>query len=586
MTEEGKNDTPEQAEKPDKGSRQFGKYQLIARLATGGMAEIYLASQKSLAGFEKLIVVKRILPSLVREERFVRMFFDEARIAAMLSHPNVVHVFDLGRIDGQLFIAMEYLSGESMSTIIKSCRNKKKSIPPPLAAGMIMQAAEGLQHAHTLVGPDGKPLNIVHRDISPQNLFVLYAGGVKVVDFGIAKSNQRITKTRTGMLKGKYAYMSPEQILTSDLDGRSDVFALGVVLWELLCGRKLYNQDSDLNLLKAITEQDAPSPASVNPLVPAELVRITAKALQRKKEDRYESAAALRADLASYLKSSQEAGDTVAIGEFMQKLFVERIKTKRKLVEGATDDAQDLDEYLFGDISQYLSDTEHSFPRTTPIGLATGERPAISSPPPRRSTLTWILVLLPLIAMGVGTGLFWDKLFPPNVADSKPDAGVVLVATGSVDAGVDGTLTKTDGGPAKAADQTQVASLNPKAKKKKRKKRRRTKQRRKLRRKRVVKPKDVKPKDVKPKDVKPKDDKPKDIKVVKVGPPGKLRLMTSPWTEIYYKGKKLGQTPLFDVKLPSGQIKLKAINKEAGIDRTLTIQIPPGKTVSKRFNLY
>ncbi|MBW2702938.1 MAG: serine/threonine protein kinase [Deltaproteobacteria bacterium] len=583
MTEEGEKDTTEQAEKTAKGSQQFGKYQLIARLATGGMAEIYLASQKSLAGFEKLIVVKRILPSLVREERFVRMFFDEARIAAMLSHPNVVHVFDLGRIDGQLFIAMEYLSGESMSTIIKSCRNKKKSIPPQLAAGMIMQAAEGLQHAHTLIGPDGKPMNIVHRDISPQNLFVLYDGGVKVVDFGIAKSSQRITKTRTGMLKGKYAYMSPEQILTSDLDGRSDVFALGVVLWELLCGHKLYNQDSDLNLLKAITEQDAPSPASVNPLVPAELVRITAKALQRKKEDRYESAAALRADLASYLKSVKEAGDTVAIGEFMQKLFVERIKTKRKLVEGAKDDSKDLDEYLFGDISQYLSDTEHSFPRTSPIGLATGEQPAISNPAPRRSALTWLLVLLPLIAMGVGTGFFWDKLFPRNIVDSKADAGAVLVATGPLDAGVDAGLAKTDGGQPDGGDQTRVASLNPngKKKKKKKKRKRRTKQRRKLRRKRVVKPKDVKPKDVKPKDVKPKD-----VKVVKVGPPGKLRLMTSPWTEIYYKGKKLGQTPLFDVKLPSGQIKLKAINKEAGIDRILTIQIPPGKTVSKRFNLY
>ncbi|MBW2703108.1 MAG: serine/threonine protein kinase [Deltaproteobacteria bacterium] len=543
------------------------------------MAEIYLASQSSLAGFEKLVVVKRILPNLAGKKRFVDMFLDEARIAAMLNHPNVVQIFDLGRIDGHLYMAMEYLSGESMSTVVKSARRQNRSIPPHIAAGMILQAAEGLQHAHTLIAPDGQPANIVHRDISPQNLFVLYDGGVKVVDFGIAKAAQRNTKTRTGMLKGKYSYMSPEQIQSKRLDGRSDVFALGVVLWELLTRRKLFNQENDLDLLKAITEKDAPMPRTINPGIPPELERITSMALQRNVEDRYESAAALRAALAAFLKASPHASDTVAIGNFMQKLFVDRIKTKRNLVEGAKAADRGLDDdFLFGDISQYLSDTEHSIPSTTPAGPPSGESAAIATSVPRsrHSFLLLIIALVPLIFLGVGLGLFWERLFPPQAPKPKPD-----IAAGIADAGVNATKndvigdievsnfidggTESDDGNATAATtdpgdkpHPQSASLNPENKK--------NRKRRRQKRKRI--------------------DKPKNTKGTKAGPPGKLRLMTNPWTEIYYKGKKQGQTPLVDITLPSGRIKLKAVNKEAGIDRVLIIQIPSGGTVSKRFNLF
>ena len=222
------------------------------------------------------------------------MFLDEARIAAMLNHPNVVQIFDLGRVQGQYFIAMEYLAGESLSVVKKILRHQEKRLPPELAAGILLQAAEGLHHAHTMVGKDNKPLNIVHRDVSPQNIFVLYDGGVKVVDFGIAKATLSTSQTSTGTLKGKYAYMSPEQVEGVNLDRRSDVFCLGILLWECLTGQKLFQQDGLLSVLKAITMEDAPSPLSVDTTIPKELAFITSKALSRDRDQRFQSAAEFR----------------------------------------------------------------------------------------------------------------------------------------------------------------------------------------------------------------------------------------------------------------------------------------------------
>jgi len=535
-------------------SKHFGKYRLIAHLATGGMADIYLASQTALAGFEKLIVIKRILPNLSRESRFVEMFLDEARIAATLNHPNVVQIFDLGRIQKQYFIAMEYLPGESLSTIIRACRRRKIRIPPELAAGMILQAAEGLHHAHTQTARDGSPLGIVHRDVSPQNVFVLYDGGVKVVDFGIAKAELRSTKTQTGTLKGKYAYMSPEQIIGHDLDGRSDVFSLGVVLWECLARRKLFNQENDLKLLQAVTEQDAPSPRKVDPQVPELLAEITKKALARNRDERYQSAAEFRSALRRYLKASANDWDNVVIGNFMQDLFSDRIKEKRQLIENAQASDSSIQDYLFGDLSDYLSDTEHSVPRSPVSGSALHpltRRPSASG---RRSTRLIVLVLLGVLAGAGAVAMF--MLMKEGQGARQADAGVIAViekpdastppppADTSADAG--------EGQPEKIA--------KPPKKKKKRKKRRRRK---------VA--------------VKPPEEK---IEKPPPGPPGKLRLTTNPWTDVYHQGRHLGQTPLIDVTLPSGKVKLRVVNKEQGINKTITVMIKPGERITKRFNLF
>jgi serine/threonine protein kinase len=554
-------------EPPPHGTRkEFGKYRLIAHLATGGMADIYLATQTSLAGFEKLIVIKRILANLSREARFVEMFLDEARIAATLNHPNVVHIFDLGRIQGQYFIAMEYLPGESLSTLIRACRKRKIRIPPELAAGMISQAAEGLHHAHTMTGRDSKPLGIVHRDVSPQNVFVLYDGGVKVVDFGIAKAALRSTKTQTGTLKGKYAYMSPEQILGQELDARSDVFSLGVVLWECLARRKLFNQENDLKLLQAVTEKDAPSPCSVDPEVPELLAEIARKALARNRDERYPSAAEFSSALRRYLKATAADWDNVAIGRFMQDLFSDRLKEKRKLIESAQASESELQDSLFSDLRDYLSDTEHSVPRSPATG-----HPLFPLAARRFKRRPMMLMLIALLGVLAGTGIVGVYLLSKNGGappDDRADAGALAIIE-KPDAGTITPPADPDAPAAGKADEAPDAGqipadvdqpekiAKPQGKKKKKRRRRMT----------VVK-------------------KPEKIGKPPPGPPGKLRLTTNPWTDVYYDGKHLGQTPLIDVELPSGKVKLRVVNKEQGIDKTLTVVIKPGEKTTKRFNLF
>ncbi len=539
--------------------RMFGKYRLMAHLATGGMAEIFLASQSSLAGFEKLIVIKRILPNLARESRFVEMFFDEARIAAMLNHPNVVQIFDLGRVDGKYFIAMEYLPGESLSSLIRKCRSRNTTIPPELAAGIVMKAAEGLHHAHSLTGKDGQSLNIVHRDVSPQNIFVLYDGGVKVVDFGIAVAAFRTSKTRTGTLKGKFAYMSPEQILGEKLDGRSDVFSLGIILWECLVGRKLFGQDSDLKLLQTITQKDVSSPALFNPDVCERLATINLAALVRDRDQRTESAAQLRASLGAYLKQAPVDADTLAIQTFMQENFRERIEAKRKLIEGAQDSGGQLADMLFGGLEQSISDTDYSVPRS-PIGSTPVEhdwiigRSQLTSP--GGSRLPSILVVLMLM---VATALGVIYFMRPD-GKSQPVSALrpVLAKPGLA---VRAPPPVPDAG-------TVTPKLRPSEKPSKPKPVR--KQARKARRKSARM-------------------KAKPVVVIitpAAQPPGTLRLMTNPWTDIYFQGKKLGQTPLVDVQLPAGTIKLRAVNPERGIDKIIHVEIETGQRVTRRFNFF
>jgi len=233
-------------------ARRFGKYTLVAKLATGGMAEIFLARLEGDGGFEKLVCIKRILPHLARDPQFVTMFLDEARVAARISHPNVCQVFELGEWNKQYYIAMEYLEGVQLSCF----RRADYYSPRPdsrLVAGFGVQACEGLHHAHQLRRTDGESLGLVHRDISPQNLFVTIDGIVKVLDFGIAKATDRSSKTSTGAVKGTYAYMSPEQLRNEQLDRRTDVWAMGTVLWGLLAQRHLFKRETEFLTFQAIT---------------------------------------------------------------------------------------------------------------------------------------------------------------------------------------------------------------------------------------------------------------------------------------------------------------------------------------------
>ncbi len=320
---------------------RYGSYDLVKRLATGGMAQIYLARQGG-EGAEKLLVVKRILPHLGENVDFVRMFLDEARIAARLNHPNIVQIFNLGAQDDSYFIAMEYIHGEDVRRVWKRSNQLGRVMPVPLVCRVIMDACAGLDYAHKKADASGKPLNIVHRDISPQNILVTFEGGVKVVDFGIAKAADQATVTRSGVLKGKYSYMSPEQAAGKRLDCRSDIFALGVVLWELLTGSRLFKRANDIQTLNAVSDCEVDPPSSVNPALSQDLDAVVLKALAKTPEGRYQEAAELGAALEKWVGKHKLPASPSDLAAFMQEIYAERLAAERKAGQVLVEDADAL----------------------------------------------------------------------------------------------------------------------------------------------------------------------------------------------------------------------------------------------------
>jgi len=319
-------------------SEPFGRYQLLKRIAGGGMGEVFLARQAGIQGFEKLLVIKTLLPHLTEDQEFVQMFLDEARLAARLAHPNVIQIYDLGQEEDVFYIAMEHVYGEDLKRMWKQAYHAKRTIPVAIAARIVADAAAGLGYAHRLADGEGNPLGLVHRDVSPQNILLTFDGGVKLIDFGVAKAAGRATKTQTGALKGKYAYMSPEQVDGLELDQRSDVFALGIVLWEMVTGSRLFRADSDVQTLKLVANCNVPAPSEQNPDVPVELDPIVLRALARDRDQRYATMDALRLDLENWLAATGSQGSSAHLAAFMRELFAARLSR-----EGAKGPLADVD---------------------------------------------------------------------------------------------------------------------------------------------------------------------------------------------------------------------------------------------------
>ncbi|MBA3821154.1 MAG: serine/threonine protein kinase, partial [Deltaproteobacteria bacterium] len=266
----------------------MGRYELLIELGRGGMAELFLGRLQGAGGFAKLVAIKRILPHLAQDKQFKEMFLNEGRIAAHLSHPNVCQVFELDEVDDELFLAMEYLDGVSWDHLVRELPRDESSLR--LIVGVLAQAAEGLHYAHGLRDLEGQLTPIIHRDVSPQNLFVTVDGVCKVLDFGVSKMMTEGPRTRSGVIKGKLPYMAPEQIRGEELDGRADVFALGVCAWEAIAGERLYDRASDFMIGKAIIEEDAPSIATHWPDCPPAVDAVIRRALDRDRERRHASA--------------------------------------------------------------------------------------------------------------------------------------------------------------------------------------------------------------------------------------------------------------------------------------------------------
>ncbi len=281
---------------------QFGKYILLEKLAAGGMAEVYLAKSNGANGVSKFVAVKRILPQFSDNEEFIEMFKEEANVAINLNHSNVVSIYDFGIEKGQFYLVMEFVEGRNLRQILNELKKANKSISIEQSVFIVKEAAAGLDHAHRCSdSKSGKPLNITHRDMSPQNIMISFEGESKVIDFGIAKAEKESESTKAGTLKGKFAYMSPEQSEGLPIDPRTDVFALGIILWELLANDRLFTGSNEAAILRKVRDCQIPPIRKINPLVPTELERIVTKALAKDKNVRYQTAANLQKDLNRFL---------------------------------------------------------------------------------------------------------------------------------------------------------------------------------------------------------------------------------------------------------------------------------------------
>jgi serine/threonine protein kinase len=322
--------------------KRLGKYEILALLALGGTAEIYLARIGGAAGFEKYVVVKCLHDHLADDQEFVKMFLDEARLAAHLDHSNIVQTMELGEHENRYYMVMEFLAGLSLAMIVRRVGERLPGgrMPVPLALNILAQACSGLHYAHERV-VNGKSLHIVHRDISPQNLVISFEGVVKVVDFGIAKAEMRETKTRSGTIKGKFAYMSPEQCVATNVDRRTDVFALGVILWELLTGKRLFKKNSPYETYQAVIDCAVDPPSKHNHELDPAVDAIVMKAVAKHKENRYATAEAFGDALLGYLHHRGKGSGPGEVGRFFDVEFTQEIEEHgarmRELISGQED---------------------------------------------------------------------------------------------------------------------------------------------------------------------------------------------------------------------------------------------------------
>ena len=326
------------------GYEAFGKYILLEKLAVGGMAEIYLARSSGASGVGKFVAIKRILPQFTEQTEFIDMFKDEAKIAVNLAHANVVSIYEFGIEKQAFFLAMEYIEGRNLRQILNKMKKSSLSFSIEQVLYVIKEVAGGLDHAHRCIDANtGKPLNIIHRDMSPQNVMVSFEGEVKIVDFGIAKAETQLETTRAGTLKGKFGYMSPEQAEGQPVDLRTDVFALGIVLWELLANDRLFVANNEVNTLRKIRDCQIPSLRKINPNIAPELERIVGKALAKDRNLRYQTSAAFHRDLSRFLNRQYPDFSPQDFSVFVKTLFAgEILESRKKMVDFARIDMNRL----------------------------------------------------------------------------------------------------------------------------------------------------------------------------------------------------------------------------------------------------
>ncbi len=447
-------DRPAEGAQPASFSPEvFGKYFLVDKIAMGGMAEIFKAKTFGHGGFENLLVIKRILSHLSDNEQFVRMFMDEAKVSALLQNANIVRIYDFGRLRDNYFIAMECVEGKDVKLILRKLAERRKLLPREFAVYIAMEAAKGLDYAHKRTTLQGQPLSIVHRDVSPSNLLVSYSGEVKVADFGIVKAANCAEDTDAGMLKGKFEYMSPEQAGGKELDRRSDIFSLGIILHEMLTGRRLFKGDDEIKTLERIKSGDVDPPSTLNPSVPARLDEIVMRALAKDAGDRFQDARELHAELLEFLYPASPDLTQQSLAHFMSELFSDEVGQERTRLEDGTRLALALHE------AHQSVDLEPDWEEESPSTRTRGGTAVLPAPAP--SKIPYLVAGLALL-FSVATAAFFLTRPEPGAGtvvgndQAAPQTGSVQLKVGPVSGQV-----VVDGVPAGEGDNVTVADLAP-----------------------------------------------------------------------------------------------------------------------------
>jgi serine/threonine-protein kinase len=561
----------------------FGRYQLVRKLATGGMAEVFLARADGPMGFQKKCVLKRILPHFTDDPSFVQMFLAEARLAAELNHPNLVQIFDFGEVDGQYFIAMEYIDGPNLRVLNREVRQASGPMRLTIAARIITLAAEGLHFAHELKDESGRPVELVHRDISPDNVLVSRGGGVKVVDFGIAKAANQPHLTKSGMIKGKLAYMPPEQLAREPLDRRADLYALGVVLYELVSGEMPFDASSEVSIIQAVMGQEPLRRVnSRRGDVPPELDAIVARCLEKDPERRYRTCRELQGDLERFIQAS---GDVVGAGEIaalIDHAFPAELESAFSQVPSSPGTGDGSNPALDATMPRAKSASRPSVTALRPVpdaqtepastapsrtgasreprgrtdGLTASGQPtastvAPSSPAPSRVPL--VIGVLCAVALGgavtygvlkandlpvkplagsLDAGPALPKIFPTPISLPVPDDLRPEVRDAAVLAPVDEALDAGQGSPVDAGAPAPVVPVH------------------------VTPP-------------------------VTAHQTGTLELRIRPYATVTIDGRPVGDTPLPVQVLSVGHHKVRLVNPTLGKDVLLDVQIRPGENTLK-----
>jgi serine/threonine protein kinase len=576
------------------GPTAFGKYQLFASLGRGGMADVFLALSRGPLGFNKLVVVKRLRSTLSDEASYLEMFLDEARLAARLNHPNVVHTYEVGEHEGAYFIAMEYLEGQPLNKIIRELAKRGEELEPPQCARIVSDALLGLHHAHELKDYDGTPLRIVHRDVSPHNVFVTYDGQVKLVDFGIAKAGLSSTETEVGVLKGKVAYMSPEQAMGIELDRRADLFSMGIVLWELLTRKRLMQGDSAASTLHHILNSPIARVSSVLPRIDPELDAVVAKALDKNPDHRFQDALAMREALERWIRVTGQNVRQEEIGERVSTMFdAVRADVKRQIQQhmaavATATSPQELAQLSLDSLRRFHSGmAPASSAALLPLGSASAtgsgsgvvalgkEEPLLPADPPpiandrkKRRAVLLAFVLLVLAALGAIAFLLVKLANVPRgeialERDAPTETARATATIPSATSPASGALTGVE--PSPSASATVPASAAP-----------------------VVSaiPKPT-PTPVRSAPTQPAQTRsaPASLSPATPDEGGYFTFDTYPWSRVSENGRLLGTTPLIRVAMPAGPHTVVCENPDQSLRRVYSFTIKSGATFSIRLAL-